>query len=65
MLSPSDRLQVAQEEMQEYLDNGAQLGGLINRKSKQVEIYRPDREVEVISSVPIRRSIATWIYPKS
>lgn len=50
LLSPSDRLQVAQEKMQEYLDNGAQLGWLINRKSKQVEIYRPEKEVEIIAS---------------
>lgn len=50
LLSPSDRLQVAQEKMQEYLDNGAQLGWLINRKSKQVEIYRPGKEVEIIES---------------
>lgn len=50
LLSPSDRLQVAQEKMQEYLDNGAQLGWLINRKSKQVEIYRPEQEVKIIES---------------
>lgn len=46
-LSPSDRLRVAQEKMQKYLDNDAQLGWLINRKSKQVEIYHPGQEVEI------------------
>lgn len=50
LLSPSDSLQVAQEKMQEYRDNGTRLGWLINRKSKQVEIYRPAQEVEVLQS---------------
>lgn len=48
LLSPSDRTSVIQEKMLEYLANGSQLGWLINRKSKQVEIYRPNQEIEVI-----------------
>ena len=31
-------------------DNGVRLGILINRKSRQVEIYRPGKEVEVLNS---------------
>ena len=50
LLSPSDSLKVIQEKMQEYRDNGTRLGWLINRKSRQVEIYRLDQEVEVIES---------------
>jgi Uma2 family endonuclease len=50
ILSPSDSLKATQAKMQEYLDNGAQLGFLINRKSRQVEIYRPERSVEVLDN---------------
>ncbi|KAB8315639.1 Uma2 family endonuclease [Tolypothrix campylonemoides VB511288] len=50
LLSPSDSLKVAQEKMTEYRDNGARLGWLINRKSRQVEIYRIGQEVEVLES---------------
>jgi Uma2 family endonuclease len=48
-MSPSDSLKATQEKMQEYLDNGAKLGWLIDRKKKQVEIYRSGREVEVLN----------------
>jgi Uma2 family endonuclease len=50
LLSPSDSLQTTQEKMKEYIDNGVRLGILINRKSRQVEIYRPGKEVEVLDS---------------
>jgi Uma2 family endonuclease len=50
LLSPSDSLRDAQEKMREYRDNGARLGWLINRKSRQVEIYRIGKEVEVLES---------------
>ena len=50
LLSPSDSLRVAQEKMNEYRDNGTRLGWLINRKSRQVEIYRLGQEVEVLQS---------------
>jgi Uma2 family endonuclease len=38
--SASDSLGSLQEKMQEYLDNGASLGWLINPQGHQVEIYR-------------------------
>ena len=47
LLSPSDSLTVAQDKMQEYLENGILLGWLINRKTRRVEIYRQWEEVEV------------------
>jgi len=50
LLSPSDSLKTTQEKMQEYIDNGVGLGILINRKSRQVEIYRQGKEVEVLDS---------------
>ncbi len=50
LLSPSDSLRMAQEKMQEYRDNSTRLGWLINRKARQVEIYRLDQEVEVLQS---------------
>ncbi|HYW18072.1 MAG TPA: Uma2 family endonuclease [Nodularia sp. (in: cyanobacteria)] len=50
LLSPSDSLKTTQEKMKEYIDNGVRLGILINRKSRQVEIYRTGKEVEVLDS---------------
>ena len=50
LLSPSDSLKTTQEKMKEYIDNGVRLGILINRKSRQVEIYRPGKEVEFLDS---------------
>ncbi len=47
LLSPSDSLPETQAKMREYRDNGAILGWLINRRSQQVEIYRPQQEVEI------------------
>ena len=50
LMSPSDSLKETQDKMKEYRDNGAVLGLLINRKSRQVEIYRPNQEVEMLQS---------------
>jgi Uma2 family endonuclease len=50
LLSPSDNLQAIQEKMQEYQNNGVRLGWLINRRARQVEIYRIGKEVEVLNS---------------
>ena len=47
--SRTDRLSVLQDKMQEYLDNGARLGWLIDPKSKRVEVYHPSREVEILN----------------
>ena len=43
--SRQDRLAVLQEKMQEYVENGAQLGWLIDPLEKRVHIYRPDPSV--------------------
>lgn len=50
LLSPSDSLKATQQKMEEYRDNGARLGWLINRKTRQVEIYRIGQEVEVLDN---------------
>jgi Uma2 family endonuclease len=50
LMSPTDNLKAIQAKMQEYRDNGARLGWLINRKAQEVEIYRLGQEVEVLQS---------------
>lgn len=47
--SPTDRLKDLQEKMQEYIDNGARLGWLIDPLEKRVYIYRPQQSVEVLN----------------
>ncbi len=44
--SPTDSLTVLRDKMQEYLDNGAKLGWLIDPEQKRVYVYRPQSEVE-------------------
>ena len=48
--SPSDSLRAIQNKMQEYIDNGARLGWLLDPQVQQVEIYRQGQEKEVLSS---------------
>lgn len=44
--SRSDSLSSLQAKMQEYIDNGAQLGWLIDPQNKAVYVYRPNMLVE-------------------
>lgn len=48
--SASDDLNPLQAKMQEYIENGVQLGWLINPQDQQVEIYRAGRPVEILQS---------------
>ncbi|MBD2449592.1 Uma2 family endonuclease [Nostoc sp. FACHB-152] len=48
--SETDALKPLQEKMQEYINNGASLGWLIDPKTKQVEIYRSGQEVEILNN---------------
>ncbi|MEH2120252.1 Uma2 family endonuclease [Nostoc sp.] len=48
--SRTDSLKELQDKMQEYIENGAQLGWLIDRKNKRVEIYRPGKDVEILDN---------------
>lgn len=50
LMSPTDSLKETQKKMEEYRESGVKLGWLIDRKSRRVEIYRPDREVEILES---------------
>lgn len=50
LVSETDDLKDAREKMQEYLNNGLRLGWLINPKTRKVEIYRINREVEILQS---------------
>jgi Uma2 family endonuclease len=50
LMSRTDTLSTVQAKMQEYQDNGARLGWLINRRDRQVEIYRIGQPVEVLQS---------------
>jgi Uma2 family endonuclease len=49
--SDSDRLTALRKKMREYLENGAQLGWLIDTENRSVEIYRPDGSVEERTSI--------------
>lgn len=46
--SRTDALKPLQEKMQEYLNSGLLLGWLINPQQQQVEIYRPNQDVEIV-----------------
>lgn len=46
--SPTDSLKDLQEKMDEYIENGARLGWLLDSKNKRVFIYRPNEEIEVL-----------------
>jgi Uma2 family endonuclease len=51
--SASDKLEPLKTKMQEYIDNGALLGFLIDRKNRQVYIYRPGVAVECLDNPAI------------
>jgi Uma2 family endonuclease len=48
--SKSDRMEPLRAKMREYRNNGARLGWLIDRKNRKVEIYRQNREVELLEN---------------
>jgi Uma2 family endonuclease len=47
--SSTDDLEDLQAKMQEYLENGALLGWLINPQDQQVEVYRPGQLIETLN----------------
>lgn len=47
LLSPTDRRRKTHEKMLEWIENGAELGWMIDPQRRSVSIYRPNREVEV------------------
>jgi Uma2 family endonuclease len=48
--SPTDNLQAVLDKMQEYLDNGAQLGWLLDPFMRRVHVYRPQRSPEILEA---------------
>ena len=46
--SESDTLKDLQAKMAEYIENGARLGWLIDPMKKQLHVYRPDSEAEIL-----------------
>ena len=47
--SPRDNLKPLQDKLQDYIENGALLAWLIDRKQQQVYIYRPNQPVECLT----------------
>ncbi|MGH9766572.1 MAG: Uma2 family endonuclease [Blastocatellia bacterium] len=58
--SHSDRLKKLQQKMEEYIENGAQLGWLIDPIEKKVHIYRPGAPVEILNQ-PKEISGELWL----
>ena len=48
--SASDSLKVLQDKMEEYVENGALLGWLIDPNQKRVYVYRPPGEMECLEN---------------
>jgi len=46
--SPTDSLIATREKMEEYIENGVELGWLIDPENKSVHIYRGNGEVEIL-----------------
>ena len=50
LVSETDDVEETRSKMQEYINNGLRLGWLIDPRTRQVEIYRPNQVVEVLHS---------------
>lgn len=48
--SSSDTMTSLKEKMAEYIANGVRLGFLIDRKNRQVYVYRPDRDPDILDN---------------
>ena len=48
--SPSDQLATLEAKMDEYIQNGARLGWLLDPIEKRIYVYRPGRKVEVLNN---------------
>jgi Uma2 family endonuclease len=48
--SPTDNLQTVLNKMQEYMDNGAELGWLLDPLTRRVHVYRPQRPSEILEA---------------
>ena len=50
--STSDRIQIIRDKVQEYIDNGARLGWLIDPTTRTVEIYEPGLRLRLLGYTP-------------
>lgn len=48
--SEFDSLDTLEAKMEQYIENGARLGWLIDPKNKRVYVYRPNSEVEILKN---------------
>lgn len=48
LMSETDYLREATDKMQEYMENGCRLAWLINPKTEEARVYRPDGSVRVV-----------------
>lgn len=48
--SRTDVLTDLQKKMREYVENGVSLGWMISPQTKQIFIYRPEKEVEILEN---------------
>ncbi len=47
--SETDKLKKLQAKMEEYIENGASLGGLLDAMTRKVYVYRPNTEIEILN----------------
>ena len=50
LMSPNDSLNKTRQKLKEYIENGAKLGWIINRKQRQIEVYRPQQQPEIMTN---------------
>lgn len=50
LMSPTDTLEETQAKMQEYIENGVQLGWLLDPETRRVEIYRFNQAAEILEA---------------
>lgn len=48
--SPSDPLTPLEAKMREYLENGARLGWLLDPGEKEVHVYQPEEDVQILEN---------------
>ena len=51
LLSPTDRLEIVQARMDEYMECGARLGWLIDPENRRVYVYRPGAATEALKEI--------------
>jgi Uma2 family endonuclease len=49
--SPSDKLDDLVEKLQEYIDNGARLGWILDPTTSCVHVFRPGRPTEILDGI--------------